>query len=63
MDSYELGYELGLLSLMEASEKLNANELESEDPFDFLMNVLGTKRGIQSNQWKVKKQVIKELLL
>lgn len=52
---YRLGYEIGYLSLTEASEKLDSDDLESEDPFDFLLNVLGTKRGIQSNQWKVRK--------
>lgn len=55
MNEFQLGYEIGYLSLMEASEKLDSKHLESEDPFDFLLNVLGTKRGIQSNQWKVRK--------
>ena len=55
---YKLGYEMGILSLTEASEKLNPRDLESEDPFDFLMDVLGTKRGIQANQWKVKKNLV-----
>lgn len=55
MNDFKLGFEMGYLSLTEASEKLDSKNLESEDPFDFLLNVLGTKRGIQSNQWKVRK--------
>ena len=54
-NSYQLGFEIGYLSLLESTEKLNPKDLESEDSYDFLLNVLGTKRGIQSNNWKTKR--------